>query len=86
MTDKMREEFETWAKSKHIPLRLASTGEYWVETSRVAWEAWQASRTAIVLPAPCPEKTLGPNPFRSNYAVGWDDCLEASKVAVGAAE
>lgn len=52
MNDKMREEFETWAKSKYMPLRLDSTGEYWVETTQSAWEGWRQSRAALVIELP----------------------------------
>lgn len=37
----MKKEFETWAKSRHMPLRVSSTGDYWIETTQSAWEAWQ---------------------------------------------
>lgn len=48
----MKEEFEAWAKARYMSLRLASTGEYWIETTQFAWEAWQASRETVEIEAP----------------------------------
>lgn len=60
-TEKMREEFEVWAKRKaesvnysHMQFVLAKheNGDYrttWVDT---AWIGWQASRTAIEVDLP----------------------------------
>ena len=58
--------------------------KYGITTVQWNWEVWQASRKSIALPLPCPEKTPGPNPLRSNYAVGWDECLMEVAKRIGA--
>ena len=55
MSDKMREEFEGWCSEKNYTLRPAETncnividGGYGHPRVQIAWEAWQASRAAMV--------------------------------------
>ncbi len=54
MSDKMREEFESWAISCHMCTYLDGV-EYRHQSTEWAWMAWQASRAALVvdLPANC---------------------------------
>lgn len=75
----MREEFETWAKSRYMPLRLASTGEYWSEATQEAWEGWQASRSiAIVLPV------INPEMFNEDVIFGFEKARNAAKAKLEA--
>lgn len=73
-----REQFEAWAKSRYMPLRVASTGEYWIETTQSAWEAWQASRAGIVVKLPeTPNRGVGYGLFDA----GKERCADAIRAA-----
>ena len=51
MTDPMqqaRERFEAWATSQHLPIKRHRWGEYKVEDTEAAWEAWQAAMSAAM--------------------------------------
>lgn len=51
--DKMREEFEAWAKLEGLPTTyLASCGFYDAKATELCWQAWQASRKALVVELP----------------------------------
>lgn len=54
MSEKTREEFESWAISCHMCTYLDGV-EYRHQSTEWAWMAWQASRAALVveLPANC---------------------------------
>ncbi|MCY1461572.1 hypothetical protein D9M71_792410 [compost metagenome] len=79
MNDKIRKEFEVWAKSRYMPLRVASTGEYWVETTQSAWESWQAARsTLIVLPV------INPEMFNEDVLFGFEKARNAAKAKLEA--
>lgn len=85
-----RKKFEEWiAKELHLVEHwfnrcVINPDSYADTTIQWNWEVWQASRKSISLPLPCPEKTRGPNPLRSNYAVGGDDCLAEVDKRIGA--
>ena len=62
MSEQMRDGFESWCLAKGYTLRPAETncgiiieGDYGHLTVQIAWQAWQASRAAMVaeLPANC---------------------------------
>lgn len=63
---------------------VINPNRYAITTMQWNWEVWQASRKSITLPLPCLEKTPGPNPLRSNYALGWDECLTEVAKRIGA--
>ena len=49
MTDLMqqaREQFEAWATSQQLPIKRYRWGEYKVDDTETAWEAWQAALRA----------------------------------------
>ena len=49
MTDLMqqaRDGFEAWATSQHLPIKRHRWGEYKVDDTEAAWEAWQAALRA----------------------------------------
>ena len=49
-----RERFEAWATSQHLPIKRHRWGEYKVEDTEAAWEAWQAAlRAAPVIDVDC---------------------------------
>ena len=51
--DKMREEFEKWARSNHYDTALAEIiDDYEILRTRCAWDIWQASRAALVVELP----------------------------------
>lgn len=45
--DKMREDFEAWAKDQYILVRAVHRNDryYWSDTQGV-WEAWQAAKNS----------------------------------------
>lgn len=48
MSDKMREEFEAWYKGIGSLVCREADGNYSFQHTRYAWQAWQASRAAMV--------------------------------------
>jgi len=55
--DKMREEFEAWLRTLPEVLNVGyniETGRYFLDEDQDRWEAWQASRAAIVVELPKP--------------------------------
>lgn len=86
MSDKMREEFETWALTHFInsktmnPLQRSSeeADAYHFPVISTAWTAWQASREALVIELPAPAVTGG-NCIR-DHAIR--DVLEAAGLKV----
>lgn len=59
MSEKMRDGFESWCLAKGYTLRPAETncgiiieGDYGHLTVQIAWQAWQASRAALVVELP----------------------------------
>lgn len=57
-TNKMREQFEAWVKSKWPNQQFGrfSDGEYQSHTLHHAWLSWQASREAVVVELPAKGK------------------------------
>ena len=60
MSEKMRDGFESWCLANGYTLRPAETncgiiieGDYGHPTVQIAWQAWQASRAALVVESPC---------------------------------
>ena len=59
MSEKMRDGFESWCLVNGYTLRPAETncgiiidGDYGHPTVQIAWQAWQASRAALVVELP----------------------------------
>ena len=59
MSEKMRDGFESWCLANGYTLRPAETncgiiieGDYGHPTVQIAWQAWQASRAALVVELP----------------------------------
>lgn len=59
MSEQMRDGFESWCLAKGYTLRPAETncgiiieGDYSHLTVQIAWQAWQASRAALVVELP----------------------------------
>ena len=51
MSEKMREEFELWADSLQLPIDKHD-GDYVHSGVNRRWQAWQASRAALVVELP----------------------------------
>ena len=51
MSEKMREEFESWAISCHMCTYLDGV-EYRHQSTKWAWMAWQASRSTLCVELP----------------------------------
>ena len=67
MSEKMREEFESWAISCHMCTYLDGV-ECRHQSTEWAWMAWQASRAALVVELP---SDIG----GEYYADGWNAAL-----------
>lgn len=52
MSDKIREQFEAWASTRRYRFELNADGSYYDSCTYHAWQAWQASRTALVVELP----------------------------------
>ena len=59
MSEQMRDGFESWCLANGYTLRPAETncgiiieGDYGHPTVQIAWQAWQASRAALVVELP----------------------------------
>lgn len=53
MSGKMRESFELWWRSLgHQGFRKKPDGRYGFDHTETAWQAWQASRAALVVELP----------------------------------
>ena len=59
MSEKVRDGFESWCLANGYTLRPAETncgiiieGDYGHPTVQIAWQAWQASRSALVVELP----------------------------------
>ena len=57
MSEKIRAEFEAWAKSEQISIEVfaedeQNAGEYYFLEAHCAWKAWQASRAALAVELP----------------------------------
>lgn len=78
--DKSRQQFEAWLVRNHsdtcnnINFEINSKGDYRYFSTRLAWEAWQASRESleIELPEPSPEDSGSPN-FYDGYKTAISD-------------
>lgn len=71
--NKSRQQFEDHCKSVDMPLEIFN-GDYNYNATRIAWEAWQASRESleIELPEPNPEDSGSPN-FYDGYNTAISD-------------
>ena len=53
MSEKVREEFEEWCRDNNIqPLSALMHGQIPNQSVVLAWQAWQASRAALVVELP----------------------------------
>lgn len=75
MSEKMRDGFESWCLANGYTLRPAETncgiiieGDYSHPTVQIAWQAWQASRAALVVELPSDING-------EYYADGWNAAL-----------
>lgn len=75
MGEKMRDGFESWCLANGYTLRPAETscgiiieGDYGHPTVQIAWQAWQASRAALVVELPSDING-------EYYADGWNAAL-----------
>ena len=74
MSEKMRDGFESWCLANGYTLRPSETncgviieGDYGHPTVQIAWQAWKASRAAMVteLPANCKGMALTVDELRT---------------------
>ena len=79
MSEKMRESFELWWRSLgHQGFRKKPDGRYGFGHTETAWQAWQASRAALVVELP-PERE---ERFIDSYQEGWNDAIDSCRVLV----
>ncbi|RMS14543.1 hypothetical protein ALP72_02112 [Pseudomonas coronafaciens pv. coronafaciens] len=59
--EKVREEYEAWVLSKYPNQHMGrfATGEYHSTVIEHCWQAWQASREALVIELPAPYAVIG---------------------------
>lgn len=79
MTDKVRAEFEAWATDFEL-YKTPDGEDYALHETDVAWQAWQASRAALVLDVsgmPSASYTDSDVVYRSHI----EDALDAAGVA-----
>jgi hypothetical protein len=72
--DKMRAEFEEWAKPHTYTLKMLD-GEYTSLSTQLLWQCWKASRAALVVELPdiCdlhPRKMLEKEVIKRLYTAG----------------
>ena len=82
MSDKMRDGFESWCLANGYTLRPAETncgiiieGDYGHPTVQIAWQAWQASRSALVVELPDEYKDR----YLDKYQEGFNDAVESCR-------
>ena len=85
MSEKMRNGFELWCLAKGYALRPAEAncviiieGDYGHLAVQIAWQAWQASRAALVVELP-PERE---ERFIDSYQEGWNDAIDSCRARV----
>ncbi|MCT6517539.1 hypothetical protein GY03_09690 [Proteus vulgaris] len=73
--DKSRQQFEEHCKDKKLPLESINNGVYSWAPTRIAWQAWQASRESLEVELPTKEL----NPSQDNYyAFGYNRAIAES--------
>ena len=80
--DKMREDFEAWASdngSHPRAVHRGANGGYQLMSTHAAWEAWQASRKALVVTVP--DKVMEEDEFDKGHNCAIDYCAEAIREA-----
>lgn len=80
MSEKMRDGFESWCLANWYTLRPAETncgiiidGYYGHPTVQIAWQAWQASRAALVVELPDEKEGR----YLDSYQEGWNDAISS---------
>ena len=69
MSEKVREEFESWCHSIGFTLKMNAWGnDYAIGYGWEQWQAWQASRSALVVELPS-------DISGEHYADGWNAAL-----------
>lgn len=78
--DKMREDFEAWFKPKKIAMQMRGISSLrTVRLHQRQWEAWQASRKALVVTVP--DKVMEEDEFDKGHNCAIDYCTEAIRAA-----
>lgn len=83
--DKSREDFEVWASDNGASPRAihrGTSGGYLLMSTHTAWEAWQASRMAVVVEI---SPDYGKSEDYSDYHHGWNMRGNAEKENLRAA-
>lgn len=79
--DKVRAEFEEWAAADGLPITwLCECGFYDARATEQAWQAWQASRAALVVELPV-ERDGYAQAFSCYSVDDITDALDAAGVA-----
>jgi len=68
--DKMREEFEAWCHNNPLKVDKRISGEYKYISTDLAWQAWQASRAALVVELPENGEPIFSNDFSDGVVAG----------------
>lgn len=76
-SNKMREEFEAWARSELMSISVNYSGKYIFSATSAAWQAWQASRADLVVKMPV---SYSPQ-FQDSWVMDQEDIENALKDA-----
>ena len=80
MTDKMREEFKVWARSRGMSLPVNDDIHY-NQWTQLAWESWQASRASLVVELPDAEGCSVSGEYREGRSIMRSECEAAIEAA-----
>lgn len=75
--DKVREEFEKWAK-QFFKLEVEDWGEYVESETQWAWFAWRASRESLCIELPSSYNSDG-DPWFAGYNCALEDVVDILK-------
>lgn len=77
--NKSRQQFEEHCKDKKLPLESINNGVYSWGPTRIAWEAWQASRESLEVELPVKIPTLNYETFEEGLGEGYNNAIDDFK-------
>lgn len=76
--DKSKQQFEDYCKSVDLPLEIFN-GNYNYNATRIAWEAWQASRESLEVELPVKLPTMDDDSFEEGLFEGYNSAIDDFK-------
>lgn len=83
--DISRQQFEEWLVRNHsdtcnnINFEINSKGDYRYFSTRLAWEAWQASRESLEVELPVKIPTMDDDSFEEGLCEGYNNAIDDFK-------